>query len=207
MKRLYLLIATWLLLVWSADAQILGFGARVGIGTGTYDFNSIPITGGTIEPTGERVSGYQAALFMRLSIPRFVYIQPEVQLSRRDYILGIKYPAEAKMYKTVCTHRVDIPLLVGIKLGSVRLFGGPVWRIDSRQRIEGGGDTAFDIIFNDNDIAAVGGLGVEFDGVFFEIRYSSYLKQTSSEMVVAREHKEVDILKDHTVQINFGLFF
>lgn len=207
MKRLSLLLATTILLVWSSNAQILGFGARVGIGTGTYDFHSVPITGGTLEPTGERVSGYQAALFMRLSIPRFIYLQPELQLSKRDYVVGIKYPSEPKMYKTVSAHRIEVPLLLGIKLGSVRLFGGPVWRIGSREQVMGGGDTSFDIIFDDNDVAAVGGVGVEFDGVFFELRYSSYMKKTTSEMVVAHKKHEVDILKDHLVQINFGLFF
>lgn len=207
MKRITLLMATLLALVGSANAQILGFGARVGIGTGSYHFNSVPITGGTLEPTSDRVSGYQAAIFMRLTIPRFIYIQPELQLSQRDYVMGIKYPAEPKKYKTVRTHRVDVPLLVGIKLGSVRLFGGPVWRIDSRQSIDGGGETTFNVVFNDNDIAAMGGLGVEFDGVLLELRYTSYLKQTSTEMIVAQERKEVDILKDHTIQINFGFFF
>lgn len=207
MKRIVLLLAGTLLIAWSASAQILGFGARVGIGTGSYNFNSIPIEGGTIEPAGDRVSGYQAALFMRLSIPRFIYIQPEIQIAQRDYVLGLKYPSLPKEYKTVRTHRVDLPLLVGIKLGHVRLFGGPVWRIDSQQQIESGGDTPFDIIFNDNDIAVVGGIGVEFDGVFFELRYSSYLKQTTSEMVVARERREVDILSDDMIQINFGIFF
>lgn len=207
MKRIIFLLVGTLLVAWSASAQLLGFGARIGIGTGNYNFNSVAISGGTLEPAGNRVSGYQAALFMRLSIPKFIYIQPEVQLAQRDYVLGFKHPTQPKEFKTVRTHRVDIPVLVGIKLGSVRLFGGPVWRIDSQQQIEGGSTTPFDIIFNDNDIAAMGGVGIEFDGVVIEVRYSGYLKQTKAEMKVASERREVDITQDNTVQINFGLFF
>lgn len=207
MKRIHLILAATLLIAGTANAQILDFGARVGIGTGTYDFHSTPIQGGTLEPAGERVCGYQGALFMRLSIPHFIYIQPEIQLAQRDYIIGIKHTSLPKEYKTIHTYRVDFPLLMGIKLGAVRVFGGPVWRIDSQQQVKGGGTTPFNIIFNNNDIAAMGGIGVEFNGILFEVRYSGYLKQTSSEIRVAKENKKVDIVEDNTVQINFGIFF
>lgn len=207
MKRIVLLLVGSLLTCWVADAQLLKLGARLGIGTGSYEFTSIPIEGGSLEPVGDRVGGYQAALFMRLSIPTFVFIQPELQLSQRDYAFGVKYPALPKEYMNVRAYRVDLPLLVGFKLGSVRLFGGPVWRLGSSQHTRGGGDIPFEVSFNDNDIAAVGGAAVEFDGVFIEIRYTGYLEQTSSEVMVANEHKKVDVTHDGTVQINFGLFF
>ena len=35
MKRISLLLTSMLLVVWAADAQLLGLGARVGIGTGS----------------------------------------------------------------------------------------------------------------------------------------------------------------------------
>lgn len=206
MKRIVLLLVGTLLTVWAADAQLLGFGARVGIGTGSYEFDSVGIEGGTLEPAGDRVGGYQAALFMRLSIPAFIFIQPEVQLAKRDYIFGIKYPSTPKEYKTITTYRLDVPLLLGFKFGNLRLFGGPVWRIGARQYCKGG-TTPFDITFNNNDIAAVGGVGLEFDGVILELRYTSYLEQTSSEVKVASEYKSVKINHDSTVQINFGVLF
>lgn len=207
MKRFTLLLACTLLATWVADAQLLELGARMGIGTGSYDFDSVPIEGGTLEPAGDRVSGYQAALFLRLSIPTFLYLQPEIEVSQRDYIFGIKYPSEPKEFKAIRTYRLDVPLILGVKLGSVRLFGGPVWRIASKQYSKGGGPTPLGIRFNNNDIAAMGGVGVEFDGVFFEVRYTSYLERTSSEIRVASETKKVDVTHDSTVQINFGLFF
>lgn len=206
MKRIFLLLVGTLLTVWAADAQLLGFGARIGIGTGSYEFDSVRIEGGTLESAGDRVGGYQAALFLRLSIPTFIYIQPEVQLSQRDYIFGIKYPSLPKEYKNIRTYRVDVPLLLGFKFGSLRLFGGPVWRIGARQYAQGG-DTPFDITFNDNDIAAVGGVGVEFDGIILEVRYTSYLEQTTSEVVVAAQKEQLKVKHDGTVQINFGIFF
>ncbi len=207
MKRLYLLLAGVLLVAWAADAQLLGVGARVGIGTGSYEFDSIAIDGGTLEPAGDRVGGFQTAIFARLSIPTFIYIQPELQLSQRDYIFGIKYPSAAKEYKTVRTYRLDVPLLVGFKLGNLRVFGGPVWRIGSRQYVKGGGPTDFNIIFNNNDIAATGGVAVEFDGIAVELRYVGYLEKTGSEVKVASQRRDVEVNHDGTIQINFGMFF
>lgn len=207
MKRIVLLLVGTLLTCWATDAQLLGFGARLGIGTGSYEFESIPIEGGSLEPVGDRVGGYQAAVFMRLSIPTFIFIQPELQLSQRDYAFGVKYPSEPKEYKNVRAYRVDVPLLVGFKLGSLRIFGGPVWRLGSSQHTRGGGDVPFEVSFNENDIAAVGGAAVEFDGVFIELRYTGYLEQTTSEVRIASQRKRVDVTHDGTVQINFGLFF
>jgi hypothetical protein len=207
MKRITLLLTSLLLVVWAADAQLLGLGARVGIGTGSYDFDSVGIEGGSLEPAGDRVSGYQAGLFMRLSLPTLLYIQPEVQFAARDYIFGIKYPGKPKEFKDIRTLRLDVPVILGLKLGNVRLFGGPVWRIASKQYNKGGGPTPLNIRFDESKVAAMGGVGVEFDGVLLEIRYTSYLEQTSSEVRVAHETKRVDVTHDGTVQINFGLFF
>lgn len=207
MKRITLLLTCFLLVPWVADAQLLGLGVRLGIGTGNYEFDSVPIEGGTLEPAGNRVSGYQAAVFLRLSIPTFIYLQPELQLSQRDYIFGIKYPKTTKEFKDIRTYRLDVPLLLGFKLGNVRLFGGPVWRIGSKQYSKGSGPTPLRVNFDDNSVAAMGGIGVEFDGIFFEVRYTGYMEQTTAQLKVAEQRKTVDVTHDSTVQINFGLFF
>lgn len=196
-----------LLTCWAADAQLLGFGARIGIGIGSYEFDSISIDGGTLESVDDRVGGYQAALFMRLSIPSFIFIQPELQFSQRDYIFGIKYPSYPKEFQNIKTYRLEVPVLFGVKLGSLRVFGGPVWRIGARQYAKGG-KTPFDITFNNNDIAATGGISVEFDNVvMLELRYTKYLEQTTSEVTMASQHRELKIDHDGTVQINFGVLF
>lgn len=207
MKRIILLLVGTLLISWAGSAQLLSAGARIGIGTGSYEFDSVSIDGGTLEPAGDRVGGYQAAFFLRLQIPAFIYLQPELQLSQRDYVFGLKYPSEPKEYKTLRTYRLDVPVLVGVKFGNVRLFGGPVWRIGAEQHNKGGGATPFDVIFNNNDIAAMGGVGLEFDGVFVEVRYAGYLEKTSSRVKVGERSSKVEINHDATVQINFGLFF
>ena len=207
MKRFFTLLIGVMLTCWAANAQLLGVGARVGIGTGSYDFNTVAINGGTLEPAGDHSGGYQAALILRLSIPTFVFIQPELQLSQRDYSFGIKYPSKAKEFKNLRTYRLDLPLLVGFKFGAVRIFGGPVWRLGSRQQLQGSGTTPFEVTFNDNDIAAMGGASVDFGGIFLDLRYTGYLEKTSSTAKVAGEKRQIAVDHDGTVQINFGLMF
>ena len=207
MKRLVFLLVGSLFVTWATKAQPLSLGGRIGIATGSYQFDSIGIDGATLEPAGDRVGGYQAAIFLRLSIPTFIYIQPELQFSQRDYVFGIKSPSQPKEYKTLKCYRIELPILMGFKFGNVRLFGGPVWRLGSKQYSKGGGPTPLQVNFNDNDIAAMGGVGVEFDGVCLDLRYVGYLEQTTSEVRVAQQHKRVDVKHDGIVQINFGLFF
>ena len=206
MKRITLLLGAMLLTSVVANAQLLGVGARLGIGTASYDFNSVVIDGGTLDPASDRSGGYQAALFLRLSIPTFIFIQPELQLSQRDYAFGIKYPFKPKEFKTLRTYRLDLPLLMGFKFGAVRIFGGPVWRLGSKQYVKGG-STPFDVTFNDNDIAAMGGAAVELNGFFIDVRYTGYLEKTSSKVKIAGKTSNVAVDHDGTVQINFGLMF
>lgn len=78
MKRFIVIWLATMLACWAADAQVLRFGARVGLNTGAFTFDQVTIDRHTIAPTVDRSSGYQVGLLMRLSIPKFIFVQPEL---------------------------------------------------------------------------------------------------------------------------------
>ncbi|MBQ8335219.1 MAG: PorT family protein [Tidjanibacter sp.] len=207
MKRFIVIWLATMLACWAADAQVLRFGARVGLNTGAYTFDQVTIDRHTIAPTVDRSSGYQVGLLMRLSIPKFIFVQPELDLVLRDYSFALHRPSRVAEYKNIRTVRLELPVMVGFKIGAARFFGGPVWRLDAHQHYKGEGETPFDVRFNDNDIAGMVGAGIDLDGLFVEVRYMQYLKETTSEITLNSQTAELTVQNDNLFQISFGVMF
>lgn len=207
MKRLIITGLALLLAHWAADAQVLKFGARVGLNTGVYDFEQVPIEGGSIVPVSDRCGGYQVGALMRFSIPHFIYIQPELDVLLRDLSFGIRQEGQPMEYKNIRVVRLEMPVMVGFNILAAHFFAGPVWHINTRQYNRGAGKTPFELRFDDNDVAAMVGAAIDFEGIFMEVRYMRYLRQTDVEMRIRSESEKVDISHDDMLQISFGVLF
>lgn len=207
MKRLILTGLGLLLALWVADAQVIKFGARLGLNTGVYDFEQVPIEGGYVVPVADRSGGYQAGILLRFSIPRFVYIQPELDLLLRDLSFGIRREGEPMEYKNLRVVRLELPVMVGFNIFSAHFFAGPVWHLSTKQQLRGAGTTPFELGFEDNDVAAMVGAAIDFDGIFMDVRYMRYLHQTEVDMRVAGDGTVVNVSNDDMLQISFGVLF
>lgn len=207
MKRFILLWLATLLALVAAEAQVLRFGARVGLNTGAYTFDQITIDRHTIAPAIDRSGGYQVGLMMRLSVPKFVFVQPELDLVVRDYAFALHKPSRVAEHKNIRTLRLELPVMLGFKIGAARFFGGPVWRIDSHQYYKGEGPTPFEVRFNDNDIAGMAGASIDLDGLFVEVRYMQYLKEITSEITLSGQSADLVVQDDNLFQISFGVMF
>ena len=51
------------------------------------------------------------------------------------------------------------------------------------------------------------GAAIDFEGIFMEVRYMRYLRQTDVEMRIRSESEKVDISHDDMLQISFGVLF
>ena len=207
MKRILLIWLATMLACWASDAQLLRFGARVGLNTGAYDFDEVRIGSYTIAPASDRSAGYQVGVLMRLSVPHFIYVQPELDLTLRDYCFALHRPSRAAEYKNLRTARIELPVMVGFKIGPARIFGGPLWRIDAHQFYKGDGEVPIEIRFNDNDIAGMAGAAFDIEGLFVEMRYVRYLKQTHSEVLLNDQTARLVVNNDNLLQISFGVMF
>lgn len=207
MKRIVALGVGLLLALWAADAQLLKFGARVGLNTGVYDFEDVHFADGEVVPAADRCGGYQVGALLRLTIPHFVYIQPELDVLLRDLSFGIRRPDKPMEYKNLRTMRVELPVMVGFNISAAHFFAGPVWHIATSQHQRGAGSTPLELRFDDNDVAAMVGAAIDFEGIFMEVRYMRYLRQTEVEMRMERHTAVVDVSHDDMLQISFGVLF
>lgn len=129
MKKIAIISIAVLFLSVAANAQLLQFGAKAGINFSTLQMDDITgITEGSQVydlVTGESVTGYQAGLMARVNIA-MLFVQPEVYFNTTGGVVEQVVEGGANQLLEVKFNRVDIPLLVGLKLGPARINAGPV---------------------------------------------------------------------------------
>jgi Outer membrane protein beta-barrel domain len=184
MKKLFLIILCFSAVqVATTNAQSFKWGIRGGISTPDIkpgDVDSLifkRVTGTSTEDWKIKVSdanyGYHLGVWGRLKIAGF-YVQPEVLFnsSKVEYKIGkLRASSTLDSIKSETFQNLDIPVLVGTKLGSFRLSAGPVAHI----RIGGASDLTKAGDFSEKFKTATWGyqLGLGFDAgrVGIDLRY------------------------------------
>lgn len=117
MKKFLFLILIVLLTI-PAFSQVK-FGIKAGVSTTTVPTYSDPSN--TITALKNASFGIHGGIFVRLSLLG-IYLQPEVLLATNTYeytIVNVPNPVKQTFNK------LDIPILIGFKLGPVRINAGP----------------------------------------------------------------------------------
>lgn len=129
MKKLLLVFAASFLLFQISDAQLIKFGIKGGVGFSKLsiaDITGITDAGDAYNLiTGESVTGYHVGVDARIKLA-MVFIQPEVYFNAGGGTLQNIVEGEPADLVNVNFSRLDIPVLVGVKLGPARLGVGPV---------------------------------------------------------------------------------
>lgn len=129
MKKIALVSIAVLFLSVAANAQLLQFGVKAGINFSTLQMDDITgIDDGSQVydlVTGESVTGYQAGLMARVNVAMF-FVQPELYFNTTGGVVEQVVEGGANELLNVKFNRLDIPLLVGLKLGPARINAGPV---------------------------------------------------------------------------------
>jgi Outer membrane protein beta-barrel domain len=185
MKKLFLILLCFTAVqVATTNAQTFKWGIRGGLSTPDIkpgDVDSIlferKTTSTRIDSFKLKVSdanyGYHFGVWGRLKIAGF-YVQPEVLFnsSKVQYKIGkLRTPTTLDSIKSETFQNLDIPVLVGTKLGSFRLSAGPVAHV----RIGGTSDLTNAGDFSEKFKTATWGyqLGLGFDAgrVGIDLRY------------------------------------
>jgi len=121
MKKLFV-IGLVILLSVPAFSQIK-FGIKAGAETTTVPTYNYGSGSATIDALEDAQWGYHAGLFLRIKLGP-VYLQPEAVFASTSFDYNVK-TSTATDLKTQTFNRLSVPVLVGFKLGPVRLNLGP----------------------------------------------------------------------------------
>jgi len=129
MKKLILIAIASFFLVQVSNAQLFSYGIKAGLGFSSINMDDITgIEDGSDAydlVTGDAVTGYHIGLQTRIKIA-MVLIQPELYFNAGGGTVEQVYENGTSELFDVKFKTIDIPLLLGVKLGPARLHVGPV---------------------------------------------------------------------------------
>lgn len=122
MKKI-LLVLIAVALSSGAFAQF-SWGLKAGASSNTFKMDPLTATAGTVLDAAEEASwGFHGGAFFRISALG-ILIQPEVLFSMAENNILVD-DAGVETVKSQKFNKLDVPLMVGIKLGPARLMAGP----------------------------------------------------------------------------------
>ncbi len=186
MKRLFALVIT-VLIAMPAFTQ-LKFGIKAGASSTSLKMNDlVSVTSGTKTYNIEEVSGmnfgFHAGIFGRVKIA-MLFVQPEVLFSTgtNEYKVTDVLNSTVKDVQQKI-NKIDVPVIVGVKLGPARINAGPVGSFNLTTPAELIADPDFESVYGKMSFGYQAGLGVDVLGMLtVDVRYEGSLKKYQTQI-------------------------
>ncbi len=183
MKKLIFIAIASFFLVQVSNAQLFNYGIKAGIGFSSLSINDLTgISDGSDVYdliTGDGVMGYHLGVQTRIKIA-MIYIQPELYWNAGGGTIDQIMDGGATEVLQVKFNRMDLPILVGVKLGPVRLNLGVVGSYVINQSNEGSTiPTDYELYLSSMNWGWQGGLGLDLSKLSLDVRYEGSLSDLS----------------------------
>ena len=193
-KRILPLLALLFLFTTTASAQF-EFGLKAGLSTESLQGQELRLSGESVENLGVSIKdanyGIQAGAFFRIFLGENVFLQPEFTFNSTSAEFSVEDPDGDFIFKEKYNF-VDVPLLLGYKLGFLKLSAGPVghFYFDQPQDIinRDGWESALDEF---NLGYALGG-AIDIGKMTFDVRYDGNFGKFGQTFTVAGNEFAVD---------------
>ena len=216
MKKLFAIVLVVLISI-PAFSQ-LKFGIKAGVSTTSLSMETLKtVTSGTtsytVKALNEAKYGFHGGAFVRLTLLG-IYLQPELLLSTRtnEYtVKDITNPAVpvSSIVKQTFT-KLDIPVMVGLKLGPIRLNAGPVASLLINSPIALINNSEYKSMYSRMTIGYQAGVGLDILKLLtIDLRYEGSLKKYQNQIQNLVGTKTTVNLDDRTNAFLFsvGLMF
>ncbi len=204
MRRFFITLVILLAMSVSSFAQRFQVGVRIGVNAADFSLPNVAFEDGYVIGGNTKV-GFETSLMARLNITRHLHLQTEFEFSRSGYQLRYVSPVFEQKIK-LHANRVEIPLMLGVHIGPMRLFGGAFFRIAHSEKSDA--PQLAKIKFNDSDIGIMGGLGLNIRKFFVEMRISGYPKSYVTSVVESKgESRHARVGRNIRYSLSTGFFF
>lgn len=181
------------------------FGIKAGASTTTVPTYEATGTGTNIEALKDASWGFHAGIFLRLGIGG-IYLQPEAVFASNTYSYNVQTTSVAEIDQTF--NRVEIPLLLGLKLGPLRINAGPSATVPIGSPKALVNDPAWDDMYRGTTIGYQAGVGVDlFETVTLDARYGGSLaKKFGDSATIGNQTFNLDS-RQPSVILSLGIMF
>lgn len=150
------------------------FGLKAGAATATVPTYDLSSGANNIQALKDAAWGFHAGLFVRLSLLG-IYLQPEAVFATNTYEYNVTTVSGTDLMKQTF-NKLEVPVLVGFKLGPIRLNAGPAAAIQIGSPKALIDDPDFEDMYRGATFGYQAGLGFDlFKKLTFDARYGGSL--------------------------------
>lgn len=208
MKKIIFLVAAMML---SAPLfSQFNWGVKFGASTNNLSIDqSLNTTSGQVilEQAKEATYGFHGGVFARLSLLG-IYVQPEILFATSENKIKItdvgETVAEIRSQKF---NKIDIPVMLGFKLGPLRINGGPAATIMLSSPKELFEAQNYESLYKSATFGYQAGVGVDiFNKLTLDLRYEGNLNQFGNELTIGSQTFELD-QRSSAFSLSLGFIF
>jgi hypothetical protein len=186
----------------------VNFGIKGGLSTNNLAIDqTIDLTDGDLllEKAEEASYGFHGGLFVRLSFLG-IYIQPEILFTSAENKIKITENAVSEI-RSQTFNKLDIPVLLGFKLGPIRINGGPAATVKISSPKELFDTQGYENLYKSATFGYQAGVGVDIlKKLTLDLRYEGNLNQFGNELTVGGETFALD-QRSSSIIFSLGLMF
>lgn len=172
MKKLFAVLLLALFCI-PAFTQV-NFGIKAGASTTTVPEYDVTTGNTTIESLEDASWGFHAGVFLRGTLGP-VFIQPEVVFASNTYEYNVSQNSVADVLDQ-SFNRLEIPVLIGLKFGPLRLNAGPSATVPIGSPSNLVNDPNFDDLYRGTTFGYQAGIGVDIlNTLTLDARYNGSL--------------------------------
>ncbi|MGI6339990.1 MAG: porin family protein [Bacteroidales bacterium] len=183
------------------------FGLKAGVATNTVPTYDVNTGANNIEAYKDASFGYHAGAFLRITLMG-MYIMPEVVFASTSYDFKVTTANEPEEIKSQKFDKIDIPLLIGFKLGPVRLNAGPAASILIGSPKDLISDPNFSDLYRSATFGYQAGLGFDIvKRLTVDLRYGGSLSKKFGESVdIGSQTFNLD-QRESSIMLSLGYMF
>jgi hypothetical protein len=206
MKRI-ILTSSLAILFLTSYAQI-DFGIKGGLNISNVKASEILTDDYRMNPAASGNLGYHVGGFLRASLAG-IFIQPELYFSSiaSEYTVeDISGSGTAEQLVKQKIGRLDIPVLVGVKLGTFRLGLGPVGSITLSDQSDLTDITGYEATFKSATFGYQLGAGLDIWKIGIDLRYEGNLTKLGDQLDIGTQTINLDN-RVRQIIISLGIYF
>lgn len=183
------------------------FGIKAGVATTTVPTYDITTGTNTIKTLKDASYGFHAGIFLRWSLLG-IYLQPEVVFATNTYEYNVTQGTNPEILMKQTFNKLDVPVLLGVKLGPIRLNAGPVATVQIGSPDALIDDPNFDKMYKGATFGYQAGAGFDlFKKLTFDVKYEGSLsKKFGDAITVGSQTFKLDS-RQPSVLFSLGLMF
>jgi hypothetical protein len=195
MKKLFTLTLLLFFIGLSAKAQIFTIGPKLGISNTTLSLKDNVAA----YEAGEAKYSYHGGIFARVKITGF-YVQPEIYFnSVKGEYTDASEPSDVKTLE-FNQNKIDMPILVGWKMGPFRINAGPVASFNLDEVDASSANTSNAVSeYKSAVFAYQAGIGLDISKLIVDLRYEGNL---SNQAIIGNNEGNVRV---NQVMLSVGL--